>query len=256
MADNIQKDIEKVMGEIHSFDLLKEQGCTSEVRRLVTNKGSYLLKSAYDERYRTWLKAEAQVLEKLTHEREIPVPAYYGFIEKTDSSHLIMSFEEGITLTAALKGGLSKSDKKALVRSFGQFLNQFHEMRPIEALKRKNDWLEEQLLKAQSYVKNGQTEGSLELLNRLKSQKPLPVQPTMIHGDCTSDNVLVIDGKVKLFIDVSGMTVGDPRYDESLAISHFVDNPEYLHAFYEGYTRYKVSKEEFLYFNEGLYEFF
>ncbi|MEH7333597.1 aminoglycoside phosphotransferase family protein [Neobacillus drentensis] len=256
MAYNIQNEIEKIIGEIHSFDLLEEQGCTSEVRRLVTINGCYLLKSAYNERYRTWLKAEAQVLERLTHEREIPVPAYYGYIEKMDSSHLIMSFEEGITLTAALESGLSNSDKKALVKSFGQFLHHFHEMRPIEALQRENDWLEEQFLKAQNYIENGQTEGSLELLNKLKSQKPLPVQQTIIHGDCTTDNVLVIDGKVELFIDVSGMTVGDPRYDESLAISPFVDNPEYLHAFYEGYTRYKVSKEEFLYFNEGLYEFF
>ncbi|WP_223592658.1 phosphotransferase family protein [Neobacillus bataviensis] len=210
MANNIQNDIEKVMGEIHSFELLEEQGCTSEVHRILTIKGSYLLKSAYDERYRTWLKAEAQVLKKLAYKREIRVPVYYGFIEKKDSSHLIMSFEEGMTLTAALKEGVSEADRIALVRCFGQFLHQFHEMRPIEALLRENDWLEEQLLKAQRYVENGQTEGSLDLLNRLKSQKPQPVRPTMIHGDCTTDNVLVIDGKIKLFIDVSGMTVGDP----------------------------------------------
>ena len=56
----------------------------------------------------------------------------------------------------------------------------------------------------------------------------------MIHGDCTTDNVLVLDGEVKLFIDVSGMTVGDPRYDVSLAISNFIDLPELLEFFYEG----------------------
>ena len=78
----------------------------------------------------------------------------------------------------------------------------------------------------------------------------------MIHGDCTTDNVFVMDGEIKLFIDVAGMTIGDPRYDVSLAIRKFVDNPELLNAFYEGYTRYRVSKDEFQYFDEGLYEFF
>ncbi len=68
-------------------------------------------------------------------------------------------------------------------------------------------------------------------------------------------NVLVVDGVVKLFIDVSGMTVGDPRYDVSLAIRKFKDNEEFIKAFYTGYTRYKVTNEEYM-FNEGLYEFF
>jgi len=75
----------------------------------------------------------------------------------------------------------------------------------------------------------------------------------MIHGDCTTDNVLVVNGKVQILIDVSGLTVGDPRYDESLAISNFIDNLDYLNAFYEGYKRYKVSREEFEYFDHGLY---
>ncbi len=64
------------------------------------------------------------------------------------------------------------------------------------------------------------------------------------------------NGEVCLFIDVAGMTVGDPRYDESLAIRNFVNSEEDKRAFYEGYKRYKLSKEEFKYFNEGLYEFF
>jgi aminoglycoside phosphotransferase (APT) family kinase protein len=84
----------------------------------------------------------------------------------------------------------------------------------------------------------------------------LSVQQTIIHGDCTTDNVLVFDGKVELFIDVSGMTVGDPRYDESLAIRRFLNNEEYINAFYQGYQRYRVSKNEFCYFDQGLYEFF
>lgn len=82
------------------------------------------------------------------------------------------------------------------------------------------------------------------------------MKQTMIHGDCTTDNVLVMNGKVKMFIDVAGMTVGDPRYDEALAVGRFMKNPELLDAFYEGYNRYKINKEEYQYFDEGLYTFF
>ncbi|UII57622.1 phosphotransferase [Cytobacillus spongiae] len=256
MNHSLQRKIEEVIGSIHKINVLDEQGWTSEVRRIFTGDSSYLLKSSNKEKYRTWLKTEAQVLKKLKRKTVISVPEYYGFIEGKDSDHLIMSFEDGMTLTAALTKATSSTERKSLISSFGQFLHQFHEQEPLEILKAEGDWLEGQLIKAQNYVENGQTGGSLKLLNHLKAKKPTPVKQTMIHGDCTTDNVLVINGEVQLFIDVAGMTVGDPRYDESLAIRKFMDNPEYLSAFYEGYTRYRVTKEEFLYFDEGLYEFF
>jgi aminoglycoside phosphotransferase (APT) family kinase protein len=256
MDQFLKSMIEELIGEIQNDDLLSEQGWTSQVRRLVTSNGLYLLKSSFDERYRNWLKTEAQVLEKLSSESEIPMPQYFGFFQEENSSHLIMSFEEGITLTAALRNAASESERKSLFASFGHFLQQFHEMNLNEKLEHDHDWLEEQLVRAQHYVNKGQAEGSQELLDSLKMNKPSQVKQTMIHGDCTTDNVLVVAGKVCLFIDVAGMTVGDPRYDESLAIREIIDNPEYLEAFYEGYRRYRVTKEEFHYFDDGLYEFF
>lgn len=256
MNQFLRRMIEELIGEIQSDDLLSEQGWTSQVRRLVSANGIYLLKSSFEERYRDWLKTEAQVLEKLSSESEIPVAKYFGFFQQENSSHLIMSFEEGVTLTAALRNASSESERKSLLTSFGHFLQQFHEMIPNEKLVHNHDWLEEQLVRAQNYVNKGQAEGSQSLLNSLIKNKPSQVKQSMIHGDCTTDNVLVVKGKVCLFIDVAGMTVGDPRYDESLAIRKIIDNPEYLEAFYEGYTRYRVSKEEFHYFEDGLYAFF
>ncbi|NBI29035.1 aminoglycoside phosphotransferase family protein [Chengkuizengella marina] len=256
MNKQLEVKLKKIVGQIHRVNVLDEQGCTSEVRQIITDNGSYLLKSSFEEKYREWLINEAQVLEKLNNSNQIPVPIYYGIIEERDSSHLIMSFENGITLSSALKKAKNKTEKKSLIRSFGHLLYCLHETNIIESLNRKNDWLVEQLIKAENYVESGQTEGSLELLQQLKLNKPLSLEQTMIHGDCTTDNVLVLDGEVRLFIDVAGMTVGDPRYDESLAISSFVNNEEYKSAFYEGYKRYKVSNEEFQYFDEGLYEFF
>ncbi|WP_228550162.1 aminoglycoside phosphotransferase family protein [Salinibacillus xinjiangensis] len=236
--------------------MLAEQGCTSEVHKIITRKGCYLLKSSFEEKYTEWLKAEAQVLKKLNSQRQIAVPKYYGFFEEKLSSHLLMSFEDGIILTSALEQAKSQSEKKSLIRSFGHFLKQLHAISEMDLLNQNVDWLESQLIKAEFYVKHGQTEGSSQLLENLKANKPLPVEQTVIHGDCTTDNVLVINGEACLFIDVAGMTIGDPRYDESLAIRSFVNDEEYKKAFYEGYKRYKVSKKEFHYFDEGLYEFF
>jgi aminoglycoside 3'-phosphotransferase-2 len=256
MNTQLRENIERIIGEINKVNILAEQGCTSEVIQINTDGGSYLIKSSFKEKYREWLKAEAMVLKKLNNKKQIRVPNYYGYIEDNESSHLIMSFENGITLTSALKQAKNIEDKKALIRSFGDFLYQLHETDTIDLQSQKIDWLDKQLVKAESYVKHGQTEGSLQLLEKLKLNKPLPVKQTIIHGDCTTDNVLVIDGEVRIFIDVSGMTVGDPRYDESLAIRSFINNDEYRKSFYEGYTRYRVSMNEFQYFDEGLYEFF
>ncbi|MBU9711917.1 aminoglycoside phosphotransferase family protein [Evansella tamaricis] len=252
----MNKQIEEIVGKTQKVNRLDEQGCTSEVSQIITDKGCYLLKSSFEGKYREWLMNEGQVLEKLNHNNQIPVPKYYGFIEERDSSHLIMSFEDGITLTSALNNTMDITEKNSLIRSFGHLLNCLHETQTIESLNHKNDWLTEQLRKAEFYVKSDQTEGSWKQLQKLMLNKPLPVQQVMIHGDCTTDNVLVVNGEVRLFIDVAGMTIGDPRYDESLAIRSFMGNEVYINAFYEGYKRYKVSKEEFQYFDKGLYEFF
>lgn len=256
MNMSLQRKIERITGSILKMSVLDEQGWTSEVRRIFTEDGSFLVKSSYKEKYRNWLREEARVLQKLNKNSIIPVPDYFGMIEEEESDHLIMSFEEGLSLTAALNKSTSLAERISLIRSFGSFLQQFHEKEPVESLKGEGDWLEGQLKLAQNYVEKGQTEAGLELLNQLMTNKPAPVKQTMIHGDCTTDNVFVIDGEVRLFIDVAGMTVGDPRYDESLAIRDFINNPEYVTAFYEGYTHYRVTKQEFLYFDEGLYEFF
>lgn len=256
MNECLKEKIEEVIGEITSVELLADQGETSEVYKLETFQGVYVLKSSYEQTYRTWLAEEAKTLDKLNQVKEIPTPYYHGYIEQKESSNLIMSHEKGVTLTAALKNAKSTNEKKRLIKSFGGFLNDFHEREPIKELMQADDWLDGQLLKAQSYVDKHQTSGSQELLNELKVTKPKFIKQAMIHGDCTTDNVFVKRGEVGLFIDVAGMAVGDPRYDISLAIRSFKDNPELLDAFYESYTRYKVSEDEFRYFDEGLYEFF
>lgn len=256
MNDWLIYKVEEIIGEVNSVEKLAEQGCTSEVHYIFSKDQRYILKSSFKKKYREWLSAEARVLETLKYQNVISVPAFYGFFEQEDSSHLIMSYEEGITLTAALREAAAASEQEDLIRSFGKFLQQLHVQEPFTQFIHEQEWLDTQLARAKAYVDNGQTDGSLELLKRISTDKPQKVKQTMIHGDCTTDNVLVIGGEVSMFIDVAGMTIGDPRYDESLAIGRFMNRSELLNAFYEGYTRYKVTREEYQYFEEGLYTFF
>ncbi|MEH7884273.1 phosphotransferase [Bacillus sp. JJ1609] len=256
MNDWLINKVQEIIGEVNSVEKLAEQGCTSEVRCIFTKGHRYILKSSFKKKYREWLSAEARVLETLKYQSVIPFPAFYGFIEHEDSSHLIMSHEDGITLTAALREAAAASEQEDLIRSFGKFLQHLHDQEPLTQFVHDEEWLDTQLVRAKAYVENGQTGGSLELLERLTTNKPQRVKQTMIHGDCTTDNVLVIGGEVRMFIDVAGMTIGDPRYDEALAIGRFMNRSDLLNAFYKGYTRYKVTREEYQYFDEGLYTFF
>ncbi|MCA1053740.1 aminoglycoside phosphotransferase family protein [Rossellomorea aquimaris] len=254
MNELVEEWIEREIGRIHEIRLFPEQGCTSEVRLVETETQSYILKSSYIEKYRNWLRAEAKVLkEGKTGQR--PLPTFYGFWDGSDGSHILMSYINGISLTSALKQAESSKEREKLIKGFGEFLNAFHESGK-SGKHGKETWLDEQLNLARTYVENGQCDGDLPLLEKLILQRPEPVTQTMIHGDCTTDNVLVVDGEVKMFIDVAGMKMGDPRYDEALAIRKFMHHEKFKDAFYQGYRRHRISESEFEYFNEGLYEFF
>lgn len=54
MSPNLKQKIEQFIGTIADVFILDEQGCTSEVKCIVTEKGSYILKSATQEKYRSW----------------------------------------------------------------------------------------------------------------------------------------------------------------------------------------------------------
>ncbi|PJK16967.1 amino acid transporter [Chryseomicrobium excrementi] len=256
MQKQLQTHIEALVGPITKLEMLAAQGATSKVYRFETEQGTFALKSCFKERYRQWLSEEAEVLEKLSNVDKVPAPMFYGFFEFEESSHLITSFEAGVTLTAALEAAVSLDEKKLLVASFGKFLQRLHELSPPPSFETESDWLDRQFQKAQRYIELGQTSGSRELLSELMLTRPEPVAQTMIHGDCTTDNVLVRNGEVVMFIDVAGMTVGDPRYDVALAIGDFHEDSELLEAFYSGYTRFRISDEELRYFEHGVYEFF
>ncbi|MFB1082625.1 aminoglycoside phosphotransferase family protein [Jeotgalibacillus sp. JSM ZJ347] len=255
LNDELRSKIENKIGVIQQVDLIEDQGWTSTVHKITAEDGLFILKSSFKEKYREWLKTEAEVLKKLKGQQEIPVPVYIDYIEEMNQNHLLMSYEEGNTLTKALRDAGSRDEKKQLMKSFGELLCRLHET-TTPYFNREGNWLEGELKRAERYLEAGECDGSWALFEKLKAN-PLPaISQTVIHGDCTTDNVMVVDGKVSFFIDVAGMTVGDPRYDVSLALRKVMADRELTEGFYEGYGRFRLSSKEFDYFENGLYEFF
>lgn len=246
---------EQIIGEVKSFDFPSKQGATSEVVFIHASNGAFVCKTATNPLYRTWLATEAENLKVLSQYSAIPAPKFYQYVETELESHLLMSLEKGIPLREALKSSRSESDRAALLMSFGQLLKELHEVEIVSEMKTEQLWLKCQLEIAACNLANYPVDGDEVLLQKLKENLPNPIEQTMIHGDCTIDNVLVTEGRVHMFIDVGGMAIGDPRYDVALAIRSIKQNPDDLLAFYRGYGRKPISEEEYIYF-EGLYEFF
>ncbi len=253
MNVSIKQRIEQKVGLIHSIHPVAKQGGTAIVYHVKTLGGTYILKQASLPRYREWLVQEATVMQTFKSQHII-IPTYIDYMEDEQQDYLLMSYIAGETLTTALAGAC-ELQRLALIRSFGRFLRQFHTSETISTHS-SQDWLDKHLLQADRYIEQGWTNGSRELLHTLSIKQPEPVPATWIHGDCTTDNLLVRDHAIVAFIDVSGMTIGDPRYDEALATRSFRYNAKMLDAFYSGYGYSPISEETFHYFDDGLYEFY
>lgn len=249
-------DVIKHIGEIQDIYKLPFQGWTAEVYQITNKHQHYLLKIASKKNYRLWLKQEAEAMKRYQDRKGFSIPKYYQFWEDSQHSYLLMSFINGVPLRIALERAKSEKEKQQLLVSFGLFLNQFHSI-PVENPQLSTEqWLNDELQKALQSVQNNECDGTMELWEHIQRHRPSSNTPTFIHGDCTIDNVLVVNGEVAYFIDIAGMTTGDPRYDEALAIRKMIHHPRDLASFYEGYNRKPMTTLEFTYFNHGLYEFF
>jgi aminoglycoside phosphotransferase (APT) family kinase protein len=74
------------------------------------------------------------------------------------------------------------------------------------------------LKQAEINLHQNKVDGTMELLKKLKENKPKEIKQTLIHGDFTIDNVLVHKRKIVGIIDWNQGAFGDPRYDVSLSI--------------------------------------
>jgi len=236
------------------------QGHTSDVGIVEGAKGRFVLKRSKGEQYCSWLSNEVRVLKSLNN-TTLPVPKVYRHVEQTveNQSWALLAFFEGVTIRQALPKEKNKNKKHEMIFSFGEVLAQIHSTPCPKDMVWDADWLEEMLRRAEYNLTHYSVDGTPELLENLKANKPSPVKNTLIHGDFTIDNVIFLDGKVNGVIDWSGGAFGDPRYDLSLAIRpkpDAIETNSEIEAFFEGYGIKILDERDYRYFENGLYAFF
>lgn len=239
------------------------QGHTSDVGIIHSEAGRTVVKRARGEQYSQWLRREASILESLA-QTDLRVPKVYQFIEqqaarRETESWLLMEYLPGETLRKALTDQKDPAIRYQILFDFGRSLRTLHSVPCPEELKTSGTWLDQMLKQAEYNLEHYQVEGDRALLEELVRNRPLSGRQTLIHGDCTVDNVLVYKGKVSGFIDWSGGAYGDPRYDVSLAIRpkpYIFESLEDHGAFFDGYGDKIITDEDYQYFEEGLYAFF
>ncbi|MBS4202245.1 aminoglycoside phosphotransferase family protein [Bacillus sp. FJAT-49732] len=249
----------KTIGKIEKMTF-PEQGCTSNVGIVTGENGVFVLKRSKGERYSGWLEREAFILKSLS-ETDLPIPVIHAFEKKPElnESWILMNFIQGETMGEALQKEQDPEKKRSLIYQFGKVLKEIHSTTcPAEIYQPDLNWLDYIFDKAEIELKLYDLDGTPELLEKLRREKPKNIKQTLIHGDFTVDNVLVHDGKIAAVIDWSGGAYGDSRFDVALAIQPeetFFTSEEDKKIFFEGYGETILNEKEYEYFANGVYEF-
>lgn len=261
-VDEIPVSIREWLGEITSLST-PVQGCTSHLEVIEAERGIFVLKQSAEPLFARWLAQEWQVLQWLA-QTVLPVPHPRVFVEDAGAVWLLMDFLPGEPLTEVLSR-TSVGTRAPLMFSFGAALASIHATPspPGMPVQTATEWLDAALKTGAMHLRDFHAlyaDPELpELLARLRRERPAPALATLIHGDFTTDNVLVIEGRITGIIDWSGGAVGDPRYDLALAFDADQEEvaltAEERVAFYAGYGRDPLSKWEQQYFLD-LYELY
>lgn len=247
------------IGSIHKISL-PQQGHTSLVIKIETREHQFIIKKTEHELYNEWLLEEYNALQSISS-AGIPVPKVHAFHKQGKSRWLLMDYIEGISLRHFLAGKPDPKDRERVIAEYGLSLKQIHETKCPANLHRQSDisWLDSMFTQAGHNLKNYGVAGTEELLVRLRDTPLQPVENTFIHGDYHTNNVLVQHNKVVGIIDWPRAAFGDPRFDIALAIrpkQGVFDQTGDKDIFLEAYDRLTITEEEYLFFQEGLYQFF
>ncbi|WP_108671042.1 phosphotransferase family protein [Peribacillus acanthi] len=257
-VNEIPEPIKKFFIETNSLEFPR-QGWTSDVAIVNSKKGTFALKRTKKEKYNQWFIKELEVLKELAIHTDLPIPKVYLTHMENEQVWAVLEYFKGVTLREALVSARNESIRKELIYQFGVTLKKIHSTSCPKSLILTSDWLETKLIEAKHNLITYGTEGTPELLDKLVKNRPAPIQPCLVHGDFTIDNVLVVNQKIVAIIDWSGGGYGDPRYDVSLAVRQkdgIFDHEKDSSAFYSGYGEKLISEEEYDYFENGLYNFF
>lgn len=257
--NEVPKEIIDNLGIVKEINFPR-QGHTSDVGIIESEQGSFIIKRTKGEQYCSWLTQEVRVLKCLRNTM-LPIPTVYQFVEQKDKiqSWALLQFFEGETLRQALSKEKDNDKRHEMIYNFGAILAKIHSTPCPHELIGDSAWLDVMLQRAEFNLKHYSVDGTADLLEFLKTNKPSSIKNTLIHGDYTIDNVLVHDGKIAVIFDWSGGAYGDPRYDVSLAIRpkpNAIETDSEVDTFFEGYGSKILGIGEYKYFEDGLYAFF
>ena len=264
MFDNLPTELQAALGDVQEW-IAPPQGMSGAHLELArTTHGTYALKYAVGALNGSWLAREYHVLSALSP-LALPVPRPHALVRRdtgiAPERWLLMDALPGETLSAVLLKTTDAPTRHMLLRSFGQTLARIHTSAvPTSVPHPQPTWLDAMLDEAAENLEHFSVDGTPELLAHLLQTCPQPIPQTLIHGDFTIDNVMVVDGHVSGVIDWAGGALGDRRHDLALATrpqdeAFSADREAELQAFYEGYGSPSLSQTEFDYYN-GLDEFF
>jgi len=251
--------VNAVLGDIDTITTPK-QGATSQVWIVECAIGDRVVKHAPTLPFRDWLWREADVLYSLMGSG-LPIPHLYFTGRGLAQPYIVMSRLPGQPLSSVMLGESDPHARRHWMSTFGTMLRRIHTTPAPPALRSAVSWLDERLDTAANYLQAGFELDAADppyLLAQLRAERPAPVTPTLIHGDCMWDNVLVHDGHITGLVDWGGAAYGDPRYDLALAILPREDgdlSPAEIAAFYAAYGCAPLNETEYHYFT-NLYGFF
>jgi aminoglycoside phosphotransferase (APT) family kinase protein len=259
--EEIPHMIKSQLGLIHTIRFPR-QGHTSDVAIIESDKGTTILKRCRGEQYAAWLRREAFILDCLS-QTKLPVPKVYLY-EQEDKQQgiqawLHMECLQGETVRHTLLHENDPVVRHDILNNYGRMLRELHGTPCPNELKDGDPWLDRMLTQAEYNLIHYKVDGSRSLLDSLKRNKLLAYKQTLIHGDCTIDNVLVHEGIITGVIDWSGGAFGDPRYDVCLAVRpkpNIFQTAEDYNAFFAGYGEKIINDQDYEYYENGLYAFF
>nr|WP_255639934.1 aminoglycoside phosphotransferase family protein [Pseudalkalibacillus hwajinpoensis] len=258
--DEFPIEIRDYLNKIFSISFPR-QGYTSDVVLIESDQGLFALKRTKGEQFCSMLKREVTILNCLTNKTQLPVPKVKKFFEENNDtvSWALIDLVEGETLRKALFNENNKVKRQEIIFNFGKVLSKIHSTPCPNELIDEQPWLDKMLLKAEDNLKKYKVDGTNELLERVKANKPKEYKQALIHGDFTIDNVIVSNGVITGVIDWSSGAYGDPRCDVSLAIRpkpNAFESEIDKQIFFEGYGGKIIGDKDYAYFANGLYEFF
>lgn len=267
---DIPNEIRDSLGEITSI-VKPEQGVTSNVVIVESEDKRFILKHSTG-RYVPWLRYEHQVLLALG-KTPVPTAKVHRFVDlgagDTGGCWLLVDYITGEMLTTRLVSPeLASDDRCRLFRACGAALAAIHATPPPLCITNHADtWLDvlissagrEQEKRALMFDKDvSETQARREGVLRMERTRPSVESLTLIHGDCSTNNILCVGNDISGIIDWGCAAVGDPRYDIAQVLCVPPDweateiNDDVL-AFFEGYGTPPVSVDVIRYYQE-LYE--